>query len=218
MRYNIISSGSQGNAVVIDDDILIDIGVPYKALADVKGQLKLVLLTHIHGDHINKTTLSRLVRERPTLRVGCCEWMKDVAAECEAKRIDVYDIGRRYNYGAFSLSPVKLYHNVPNCGYRLYRDDKKILYCTDTNTLDGISAKDYDLYMLECNYEDEEIRNRIASKAQRGEYAYEYNVLHNHLSKQKCDDFIVANAGGNSEFVYMHRHREVKDDDCNRTD
>ena len=87
MRYNIISSGSQGNAVVIDDDILIDIGVPYKALADVKGQLKLVLLTHIHGDHINKTTLSRLVRERPTLRVGCCEWMKDVAAECGAKRI-----------------------------------------------------------------------------------------------------------------------------------
>ena len=39
-------------------------------------------------------------------------------------------------------------------------------------------------------------------------FPYEYNVLKNHLSKQKCDDFIAANAGSKSEFIYMHGHIE----------
>lgn len=53
MTYNIISTGSKGNAVVINDRILIDIGVPFKALEPVKKDLRLVLLTHQHSDHFN---------------------------------------------------------------------------------------------------------------------------------------------------------------------
>ena len=30
VRYNIIASGSQGNAVILNDAVLIDCGVPYK--------------------------------------------------------------------------------------------------------------------------------------------------------------------------------------------
>lgn len=46
--YNIIATGSKGNAVVIDQKILIDCGVSFKALSKVYRALKLVLLTHIH--------------------------------------------------------------------------------------------------------------------------------------------------------------------------
>lgn len=53
MTYNIISTGSKGNAVVINGRILIDCGVPFKALEPVKKDLRLVLLTHIHSDHFN---------------------------------------------------------------------------------------------------------------------------------------------------------------------
>ena len=49
MEYDVISTGSQGNAVVINREILIDIGVPLKSLKDVYKGLKLVLLTHIHS-------------------------------------------------------------------------------------------------------------------------------------------------------------------------
>ena len=35
MTYNIISTGSKGNAVVINGRILIDCGVPFKALEPV---------------------------------------------------------------------------------------------------------------------------------------------------------------------------------------
>ena len=53
MTYNIISTGSKGNAVVINGRILIDCGVPFKALEPVKKDLRLALLTHIHSDHFN---------------------------------------------------------------------------------------------------------------------------------------------------------------------
>ena len=72
----------------------------------------------------------------------------------------------------------------------------------------GITAKNYDLYMIECNYEDEEIRDRIRQKEAQGIYAYEYHVLENHLSKQKCDEFLVKNAGPKSRYIYMHQHEE----------
>ena len=48
--YNIIATGSKGNAVVIDQKILIDCGVSFKALSKVYRALKLVLLTHIHRE------------------------------------------------------------------------------------------------------------------------------------------------------------------------
>ena len=48
MEYEIISTGSQGNAVVVNKHILIDVGVSFKALKNVYKDLKLVLLTHIH--------------------------------------------------------------------------------------------------------------------------------------------------------------------------
>ena len=41
MTYNIISTGSKGNAVVINGRILIDCGVPFKALEPVKKDLRL---------------------------------------------------------------------------------------------------------------------------------------------------------------------------------
>jgi len=82
-----------------------------------------------------------------------------------------------------------------------------MIYATDTNTLDGITAKDYDLYMIEANYTDEEMAERIAKKLELDIYPYEYEVMNNHLSKEKCDNFIYSNIG-NGEYVYLHQHIE----------
>ena len=49
VKYNIISSGSQGNAVILNDFVLVDCGVSYKQLTPYVPKLKLVLLTHIHS-------------------------------------------------------------------------------------------------------------------------------------------------------------------------
>lgn len=49
MEYEIIASGSTGNAVTFNKNILIDVGVSFKALKTVYKDLQLVLLTHIHS-------------------------------------------------------------------------------------------------------------------------------------------------------------------------
>ena len=55
---------------------------------------------------------------------------------------------------------------------------------------------------------------KIAEKKARGEYAYERQVIHNHLSKAKCDDFIYRNNRAGGTYVYMHRHKEREEVDC----
>ena len=181
MKYKILNSGSDGNCTIINDIIAIDMGVSYKKLTSYIKTIQLVLLTHIHSDHFNKATIKRLAQNRPTLRFGCCKWLVQDLINCgvNKRNIDVYDIGTSYNYKLFKLIPVKLYHDVPNCGYRLFMDNEKLIYATDTYTLDGIKAVGYDYYLIEGNYQDEE---ELSSRAINT--YYESRVKRTHLSKE----------------------------------
>lgn len=208
MIYKIIKTGSQGNAVVLNENILIDCGVTYKALTSVKRALNVVLLTHIHSDHFNKTTIKQLARDRPILRFACCEWLVNDLKECGVQNIDVMQVGRTYDYGAFKVSPIVLYHDVPQCGWRVFIGGEKAIYMTDTGTLSGITAKDYDLYLVEANYIEEEIQAKIREKQESGQYIHEYRVMKTHLSKEQCDEWLLENMGEGSEFIYLHQHQE----------
>lgn len=213
-KINIISTGSKGNAVVINKNIMVDCGVSFKRLEGVYKDLQLILLTHIHCDHFNKTTIKKLANERPTLRFVCCEWLvKDlVDSGVNPKNIDILEPNKSYILGkVIIITPVELYHNVDNCGYKIQIGDKRIFYATDTYSLEGISAKDYDLYLVEANYTEEEIKNRIESKKQTHQYIYEYDAMENHLSKEKVDEWLMENMKEASEVMYLHKHAEKEE-------
>lgn len=205
MKYKILNSGSDGNCTIINDIIAIDMGVSYKKLTSYIKTIKLVLLTHIHSDHFNKATIRRLAQNRPTLRFGCCKWLVQDLINCgvNKRNIDVYDIGTSYNYKLFKLIPVKLYHDVPNCGYRLFMDNEKLIYATDTYTLDGIKAVGYDYYLIEGNYQDEE---ELSSRAINT--YYESRVKRTHLSKEYASNWLLENMGLDSVYVWLHEHKE----------
>lgn len=211
--YNIIATGSKGNAVVIDQKILIDCGVSFKALSKVYRALKLVLLTHIHSDHFQPTTLRLLAENRPTLRFACCAWLCKplVDAGVPVSQIDVLEPGHMYGYGIYNVRPDMVKHNVPNCAWKVWLPSGKLFYCTDMNNLNGITAPNYDLYMVEANYDDAEIQAKIAEKKLNGEYIYELGVLHNHMSLSKINDWLYANMGQNSAYIYMHCHQDKED-------
>lgn len=213
--YEIISTGSKGNAVVINGNILIDCGVPFKRLETVKQNLRLVLLTHVHSDHFNRRTVGLLAKERPTLRWGCCEWMVAplLDAGVDARVIDVYEPGCVYTYldEIGRIRPERLPHNVPNCGYRLALPMGEMLfYATDTATLDGIQATNYDLYMIEANHTKDGIQAAIQAKRDAGEYAYEWAAAHNHLSREQAEKWLAENAGMHSRYVFLHQHTDTR--------
>ena len=209
MDYTVISTGSKGNCVIIGGKVMVDCGVSYKAIKPYVKGLKLVLLTHKHSDHFKPETIRKLANERPTLRFGCGKWLLSSVMACGVPkwRIDIYtpSVKNRYTDG-LQLTMIPTKHNVTNCCYKIYLDGEKVFYATDCNSLDGIDAPNYDLYMVEANYEDEEIQQRIANKEANGQYVYEYQVLNNHLSKAKADKFIGENAGVTSRYVYLHGH------------
>lgn len=206
IQTQVISSGSEGNAVIYNNAIMVDCGVTLKVLQEVKRSLKIVLLTHKHSDHLKIRTLQRLQAERPTLRVACGDFLLE-ELPC-IKNIDVLQVGKIYDYGAFKVSPIKLYHDVPNFGWRIFLPNgQKIFHATDTVHLEGITAKGYDLYAIEHNYCEEYIQQAIEEAHAKGEYTHAYGNINTHLSIQQARAFIEANRKESSEVLELHKSR-----------
>lgn len=211
MIFDIISTGSKGNAVVLGGSIMVDCGIPFKLLAPHIKHLRLVLLTHEHGDHFVPSTVRRIHQERPTLRFGCCEWMVPhlLAAGVDKRTIDVYVPHHTYLYpGDIQIRPEPLTHNVLNCGYHIFDARERVFYATDTGTMDGILAPLYDWYFIEANHTQADIAARAAEKQAAGQYAYEIKAAENHLSQEQAEDWLYRNMGQNSQYVFLHGHKE----------
>lgn len=213
MTCDVISSGSRGNAVFVDG-ILLDCGVSFKKLTPYLRKIKLVLLTHEHKDHFNESTIRQLAALRPTVRFGCCEWLGTalIAAGVPSKRIDIYKPNEVYRYDAanITVSAFELLHDVPNCGYKFTIGSEKGFYATDTGNLNDIDAKGYDLYLIEANHGEQEIRKRMNAKIADGKFSYEVRAMAGHLSKEQADAFLIKNAEPQSKFCYLHQHQEME--------
>ena len=208
MDYCVIATGSTGNSVLVEKHILIDAGVPYKKIEPYINDIKLVLLTHEHSDHFRASTVRRMALEKPLLRFGCGPFLAPllVKAGVPKQQIDMMQPKMLYGYGICNVIPVELVHDVPNYGYKLHFDKGKVFYATDTGSLSGVSAKGYDLYLVESNYDDAELKARMDAKIEVGVYPYEKRAMKYHLSRQKCDNWLYKNMGRNSEYVYLHCH------------
>ncbi|WP_298021128.1 hypothetical protein [uncultured Dysosmobacter sp.] len=135
--------------------------------------------------------------------------------ECgvDVRRIDSFHPGGKMHYHIFGMDYIieafDLFHDVPNCGYKIQLPNgERVLYVTDTGTLEGVSAPAYELYLIEANYRETELKERMAQKLAAGEMAYEGRVEATHLSKEQADAFLMANAGPKSCFAYLHGHQE----------
>lgn len=201
--YNVVNTGSAGNCVLYhDNSIMIDCGVSFKSIKPFLNSIQAVLLTHEHKDHINIATLRKLQFEKPALRVMCGEFM--VKHLSGIRNIDVVESGRVYDYGVFEISPITLYHDVPNYGYRIFKDGHKLIHCTDTYTLEGVEAIGYDLYSIEANYNEDDHIDRINEKREKGQFAYESGAMNSHLSTDQAWNFINDNKKDSSEILKLH--------------
>lgn len=204
--YKIISSSSKGNSVIYDNSIMVDCGISFDSIKPFLKDLQIILLTHEHKDHVNYSTLKKIIFERPGIRIGYCN---DWFLELQGRNIDRFKIGSIYDYGLFKISPFKLYHDIENCGYRIFINNYKIFHATDSNHLEEILAPNYDLYAIESNYDEETIFERILEKESIGEFAYQRYSINSHLSEQQANNFFYKNKKDTSILLRLHKHKNI---------
>ena len=61
-----------------------------------------------------------------------------------------------------------------------------------------------DLYLIENNYQEEILEKHILECDNEDKLYYLNRVKNTHLSKSKCDDFLINNMGSNSIYEYVH--------------
>lgn len=218
IEVEIISTGSKGNAVLLDGQVLIDCGVPFRKLKEFVAvdKIKYIFLTHQHKDHLNIATLRKLIQNHPLIKIIyrnylckslCCSFDKDSFL---IKNSFIITRNKWYKIGNIQFSSVTLHHDVPNCGWKIHFQTPqgiyKVFYATDTSNLNDIKVKDYDLYLVEANYEKEALLQRIREKRASGQFVYEERVMKTHMSKEQTDEWLYNNMGANSSFMYMHSH------------
>jgi len=218
MEYEILGTGSSGNCVILDN-IMLDCGLPYKQVKQYLKDIKLIFISHKHSDHLNKSTIKKIAYNHPTIKFLVAFYLVDLLLELgvEKKNILTIDLEKWYNIGIANVKFEPLFHDVPNVALKVQKGDEKVIYIVDTNSVEHIEAKDYNLYMIEANYiDEEELENRIKKDYEDGlTYSHYERVQKTHLSQLKAYNWLQKNMSKESEFVFLHAHKDKEEQNEN---
>lgn len=186
----VIGSSSAGNAVLYDKGkIMVDCGLPFKTVQPHLDKVRLVLLTHIHGDHFAPSTIATICALYPKITWMVPNYMEKefLALKKPHTRVVITKTSKEYVAGPYLIKVLPLFHDVPNVGYSIIiNNGYKIVHATDTNMIRHLQdVKGYDLYAIECNHDENIIYDKIKSSLYDESYTYEISSRENHLSFQK---------------------------------
>ena len=196
-KYKILSSGSKGNCVIIND-CMIDCGLPYSKIKADLYDINYLIITHIHQDHLKVKTIRKIAEQFPTIKI---------IGNYEVNQI--YNVNHIANSGYeiktddYTFFPFQCFHDVLCNGYTWTYGDKEIIYATDTSSLELAPKKTYDYFFLESNHDEaklEEIRNQS-----NGGYN-PYLSGKRHLSTQQAKAFWYTHRrSADSELIELHK-------------
>ena len=175
MKFNIIASGSKGNATIVSHhktNILIDVGISLTRLNEGLAEFGLtlkdiqaVVFTHDHADHINglKSISPRI--------------MYALRGTLPSSLSNVIETFKPFTIGEINITAFPTSHDATNpCGYIFEAGDEKLTYVTDTGVFPEESkgtASNPDYLIIESNHDIKmllktnrtyELKNRIMSE------------------------------------------------------
>lgn len=212
MHYEILGSGSDGNAIIVEKILLLDCGISYTKLRQYLKHIKLVFISHCHKDHLLPSTISKIAYNHPTIKfvVGSEDLVKRLV-ECgiRTNKIIVLPKCKWFDMGAVKVKLEPLVHDVENHCLKFEINKKKGIYATDTASIEHITAKSYDLYLVESNYVTEllEKHTQECKNNNDGENKLYYlnRTKNTHLSSEACSTFLLENMGDNSIYERIHK-------------
>lgn len=196
--YNILASGSSGNAVRIEN-IMIDCGIPFKKMRDELYKVDTLLITHAHSDHIKETTYEHIKSEFPRIQTFA---NADVAYR--------YHVDTVIGTSKFVLSKKRIIrpyfgkHDIPVSFFIITINKTNILYATDTYSVENPEELPIDYFFLEANYDERKLRELRKQYKTRSYDPIESSLRH--LSVQKAKEFYYVNRRS-EESVLIELHK-----------
>ena len=210
VKYKILSTGSIGNCIVVNDYLMLDCGLPYTKIQPYLDKIKLIFISHCHSDHLKKSTIKRIAYEKPKIKFIVGNFLVNELIELGVNKRNVitFETGKWFDIGIFQVKMDYLFHDVPNnCLHIKFKNEEKLFYATDTSSIDHIEAKGYNLYLIEANYNtDEELREKIKEDEEQGQFSYYKRVLETHLSQLQAINWLDQNKNEDSEYCFIHQH------------
>lgn len=198
MYYEIISSGSKGNCVIIND-VMVDCGVPFNKIKDYLYDVKYLLLTHIHSDHIRPTTLENIKKLFPKIQIiGNHEVHQMYGVNT------IVNAGFPVETDDYQFTPFECEHDVLTYGYTWIHEGEYIIYATDTSSLENAPNLHFDYLFLESNHCEKKIE---MIQEQRNNFGYDaYAGAKRHLSTQQAKAFYYTHRRNrDSQFIELHK-------------
>lgn len=197
MNYKIISSGSKGNCVIINN-IMVDCGVPFNKIKDELYEIKYLLVTHIHSDHVRPATLKNIKTLFPRIKIiGNYEVHQTFGVDVIANS------GFEVITDDYIFEPFECVHDVLTYGYTWKFGESDIIYATDTSSMDNAPDRKYDYLFVESNHDEKKLE--LAANQVRGGYN-PYLSGKRHLSTQQAKTFYYTHRKNReSEFVELHK-------------
>lgn len=213
-KVDIISTGSKGNVAIIDDTIMIDCGLPYKHVKDYLSQVKALLITHRHGDHLNVSAIKQYHKKYPwrtdsLLYVN--EDTKQKIVESHNTKFDFTpsqiidddcEIDINIDDTTYHIETFKLEHDVENQGFIITKNGTSLIYATDTNTMEHAPDRIYDYLVVEANYDEDKLFDDLISDSFEDNFRARRN--HRHLSIQNFKEFVRSHMHSKSEIYALH--------------
>lgn len=165
-ELRVISSGSQGNAYIVeckDETLLLELGVPFN---DIMASLdynipKVVgaIVSHNHSDHANKNTIAKMLKYG--IPVYSCEEVSHAN-----KGVTIAKKGRKTSIGGFKIQPIPLQHSCECFGYVIETpDNQKIVFATDCCEF-PFRVKNVNHWLIECNWSEEVLIDNMCNNAE----------------------------------------------------
>lgn len=131
--------------------------------------------------------------------------------ECEVNKKNIFILkpNKWFDLGLCKVKLEPLEHDTPNFALKCEYKGMKCIYIVDTASVDNIEAKNYDLFLIENNFQEELLEKHIQECMENNDNEdklfYLNRVKSTHLSSSKCNDFLINNMGSDSNYEYIHK-------------
>ncbi|MBP3461692.1 MAG: MBL fold metallo-hydrolase [Bacilli bacterium] len=215
MKISVLASGSKGNSSYIETKntkILVDIGMPtlyierkLKKINVNPEEIKGIILTHTHVDHING--LKVFIKKYDTKVYLTEKMLEDINNIFELKNYEL--ITNYFNIDDLEVEVIKTSHDASDSnGYIFKSENKSISYITDTGYINRKYKEkltNRDIYVIESNHD--------IKMLMEGKYPYHLKQRiygdNGHLSNEMASKYLTEYIGTETkEIILIHLSHE----------